>query len=95
MKSLNEQLYQSCLNYRAKHKVASRNQPVSELYEIEKEYLNSIPRFRFDTSKTVYAKVDDFSVRYEKNNYSVPTEIFVKLRLKVMLVMYVFFMKAI
>jgi hypothetical protein len=74
MKSLNEQLWQLCLNYRATHKVAGRNQSVSELYAIEKEYLNPIPRFRFDTSKTVYAKVDDFSiVRYEKNNYSVPT----------------------
>jgi len=74
MKSLNEQLWKACLNYRANHKVASRNQPVSILYAIEKEYLNAIPRFRFDTSKTAHAKVDDFStVRYEKNNYSVPT----------------------
>ena len=30
--------------------------------------------YRYDTSKTVIAKVDDFStVRFEKNNYSVPT----------------------
>lgn len=74
MKSLNEQLWKSCLDYRDNHKVSSRNQPVSVLYAIEKEYLNVIPRFRFDTSKTTNAKVDDFStVRYEKNNYSVPT----------------------
>jgi len=75
MKSLNECLCQSCLDYRANHKVASRNYPVSVLYEQEACYLNEIPKFRFDTSKTVHAKVDDFStVRYEKNNYSVPTK---------------------
>jgi len=74
MKSLNQHLWESCLDYRANHKVASRSQPVSELYAIEKEYLSAIPKFRFDTSKTAIAKVDDFStVRYEKNNYSVPT----------------------
>lgn len=74
MKPLNEQLWNSCLNYRMKHKISGRNQTVFELYTIEKEYLNAIPRFRFDTSKTAYAKVDDFStIRYEKNNYSVPT----------------------
>ncbi len=74
IKSLNEQLWQLCLNYRANHKVAGRNQSVSELYAIEKEYLNAIPKFRFDTSKTAHPKVDDFStVRYDKNNYSVPT----------------------
>lgn len=74
MKSLNQHLWKSCLDYRANHKVAGRSQSVSELYAIEKEYLNTIPRFKFDTSKTIIAKVDDFStVRYEKNNYSVPT----------------------
>ncbi len=74
MKSLNEQLLIACFNYRSNHKVASRSQSVSELYAIEKKHLTAIPRFRFDTSKTAYAKVDDFStIRYDRNNYSVPT----------------------
>jgi len=45
------------------------------MYQEEAGFLNTIPMYRFDTSKTAIAKVDDFStVRYEKNNYSVPTK---------------------
>ncbi len=74
MEQLNEHLWQSCLDYRSNHKVAGRSHPVAALYEQESKCLHSIPRYRFDTSKTVMAKVDDFStVRYERNNYSVPT----------------------
>lgn len=40
----------------------------------ESRHLSALPKFKFDTSKTVIAKVDDYStVRFEKNNYSVPT----------------------
>ncbi|KPU45769.1 hypothetical protein OXPF_10040 [Oxobacter pfennigii] len=43
------------------------------MYQKEVAALDSIPKYRFDTSKTAIARVDDFStVRYEKNNYSVP-----------------------
>ena len=75
MEELNRKLWNDCINYRESHKVESRQHPVNAMYQEELKLLNMIPRYRFDTSKTAVAKVDDFStVRYEKNNYSVPTK---------------------
>jgi len=72
---LNRKLWNDCLSYRENHKVEHRQHPVKILYQEELQSLTPIPRYRYDTSKTVMAKVDDFStVRYEKNNYSVPTK---------------------
>ncbi|MDD2402862.1 MAG: IS21 family transposase [Clostridia bacterium] len=72
---LNQQLWNSCLKYRKEHKVEHRVNTVETMYNEEINYLKVIPKYRFDTSKTVIAKVDDFStIRYEKNNYSVPTK---------------------
>ena len=74
IEELNRQLWKACVNYRESHKVQHRSHPVKVMYQEEARTLNPIPIFRFDTSKTAIAKVDDFStVRYEKNNYSVPT----------------------
>ena len=68
-------IWNDCISYREKHKVAHRQHAVHVMYQEESRFLNTIPRYRFDTSKTAMAKVDDFStVRYEKNNYSVPTK---------------------
>jgi hypothetical protein len=40
----------------------------------ENRFLIALPKFRFDTSRTALLKPDDYStVRFEKNNYSVPT----------------------
>ena len=75
IEELNQKLWNDCLKYRETHKVQSRNHPVNILYQEELGYLNPIPIFQFDTSKTVVASVDDYStVRYEKNNYSVPVK---------------------
>jgi len=75
IEELNRKLWNDCISYREKHKVAHRQHVVHVMYQEETKFLNTIPRYRFDTSKTVMAKVDDFStVRYEKNNYSVPTK---------------------
>ena len=75
IEELNRKLWNDCINYRKKHKVTHRQHPVSVMYQEETRFLKPIPKYRFDTSKTVIAKVDDFStVRYEKNNYSVPTK---------------------
>lgn len=72
---LNHKLWEDCLNYRGSHKVEKRGHPVSVMYQEELRNLNVVPLYRYDTSKTAVAKVDDFStVRYEKNNYSVPTK---------------------
>jgi len=75
IEELNRKLWNDCISYRKKHKVAHRQHSVNVMYQEETSFLKPIPRYRFDTSKTVMAKVDDFStVRYEKNNYSVPTK---------------------
>jgi hypothetical protein len=74
IEELNQKLLDACLNYRENHKVAYRQNSVKIMYLQELQFLKPIPRYRFDTSKTSTARVDDFStVRYEKNNYSVPT----------------------
>ncbi len=75
IEELNRTLWNACITYRENHKVEHRSNPVKAMYQEEVKFLSAIPRFRFDTSKTTIAKVDDFStVRYEKNNYSVPTK---------------------
>ena len=75
IEELNRKLWNSCINYRENHKVEHRSNPVYAMYQEESKFLSAIPRFRFDTSKTAIAKVDDFStIRYEKNNYSVSTK---------------------
>jgi len=75
MEELNRTLWSDCIHYREKHKVEHRQNPVNVMYQEEAKFLNAIPKYRFDTSKTAIAKVDDFStIRYEKNNYSVPTK---------------------
>jgi len=70
---LNQSLLKDCLNYRNTHKIESRSQSVKEAYEQELYFLRPIPVFRFDTSRTITPIVGDYStVRFEKNNYSVP-----------------------
>ncbi len=70
---LNEKLWEQCLKYRQDHQIQGRSNPVSVMYKKESQYLNKIPQYRFDTSRTVIANVDDFStIRFDKNNYSVP-----------------------
>lgn len=71
---LNQKLWNDCISYRHNHKVDNRQNSVMCLYQEECRLLTPVPPYRYDTSKTVMAKVDDFStVRFEKNNYSVPT----------------------
>lgn len=75
IEELNRKLWNDCISYRDNHKVTNRQNSVNIMYQEEVKCLNTIPKYRFDTSKTAIAKVDDFStVRYEKNNYSIPTK---------------------
>lgn len=75
IEELNRKLWNDCIHYRENHKVEHRQNPVYTMYQEEAKFINAIPKYRFDTSKTAIAKVDDFStIRYEKNNYSVPTK---------------------
>lgn len=75
IEELNRNLLKSCLKYRETHKIQGKSASVKTMYAEEIKCLCAIPRFKFDTSKTAVAVVDDCStVRYEKNNYSVPTK---------------------
>lgn len=70
---LNQKLLKDCLNYRDTHKVESRSSTVKEAYEQELYFLRQIPSYRFDTSRTTTPIVGDYStIRFDKNNYSVP-----------------------
>lgn len=75
IEELNQQLLKACMNYRNNHKVSSHINTVLTDYQEELKWLASIPRYRYDTSRTASAKVNDYStVRFEKNNYSVPVK---------------------
>lgn len=72
--TLNRDLLGACKDYHNHHRVQGRHQTVLEMSMEENRCLIALPKFHYDTSKTVVAKTDDFStVRFEKNNYSVPT----------------------
>jgi transposase len=74
IEELNLHMLSACQEYRKHHRIQGRNKTVLEMSIEETRFLAGIPKFRFDTSKTVVAKTDDYStVRFEKNNYSVPT----------------------
>ena len=73
IEELNIQLLRDCKKYIENHKVASHTDSVKNAYELEHFYLNSIPTYRYDTSRTITPIVGDYStVRFEKNDYSVP-----------------------
>lgn len=75
LEEFNSILIERCLHYRDTHKVESRNYTVAQQYDQERQCLYPIPPYRYDTSKTVIVKPDDFStVRFDKNFYSVPTK---------------------
>ena len=70
---LNHQLIQSCRTYRDNHKVDSRTETVAQAYAKEIRFLHAIPSYRYDTSRKATPEVGDYStVRFDKNNYSVP-----------------------
>ncbi len=73
IEELNQKLLSDCRRYISSHKVASRKCPVSEDYAREQRFLHVIPGYKFDTGKTAFSKVSDYStVRFDKNDYSVP-----------------------
>ena len=73
LEELNKTLLQSCLDYRNNHKVESHILSVKEAYDEEWYSLSQIPAYRFDTSRTATPSVGDYAtVRFDKNNYSVP-----------------------
>jgi len=72
---LNSNLLTSCTDYLNTHKVTTKKLSVKEAYSIESKHLHSVPAYQYDTSKTATPTVGDYStVRFDKNNYSVPVK---------------------
>lgn len=69
---LNVEILKRCLKYRA-HKIADRDQNVGEMAKVAKDRMTALPKYRYDSSKTIIAKVDPYStVKFDYNYYSVP-----------------------
>lgn len=69
---LNDALIKRCLKYRS-HQISRREFTVGQMAEIEKVSFTLLPKYRFDTSKSISYKVDTFStIKFDYNYYSVP-----------------------
>lgn len=72
MDELNDILMKACIRYRT-HTVPGKSLSVGEMVHIYQNNLIALPPYRFDTSRTLQMKADEFSlVRYDHNKYSVP-----------------------
>lgn len=68
---LNAEMLRKCLKYRG-HKISGREQTVGEMAQTARVRMTQLPRYIFDPSKSITARVDDFStVRFDYNYYSV------------------------
>ena len=73
MESLNEQLLESCLQYRNTHKVQGRSQSVREMFLAEQAFFHPVAPYRYETARITTPSVGDYStVRFDRNEYSVP-----------------------
>ncbi len=71
---LNSEMLRRCREYR-KHKISGKEQPVGKMALVSQAKMAPLPHYRFDSSRTITAKVDDYStVRFDLNNYSVPVK---------------------
>lgn len=69
---LNDILVKRCLKYRT-HQISRRELSVGQMADVEKSSFIPLPKYRFDTSKSITYKVDTFStVKFDYNYYSVP-----------------------
>jgi transposase len=72
IEELNKVLLERCLKYR-RHKIDRKELTVGQMVEIEKPKLTVLPKYRFDTSKSIVTKVDSFAtIKFDYNYYSVP-----------------------
>jgi len=70
---LNVEILRRCQSYRM-HTISGKNQSVGEMAMVSQARMTPLPRYKFDTSKTIIAKAGDFStVRFDCNSYSIPT----------------------
>ena len=69
---LNGLLKQKCLKYRLHH-IKGKPMNVGEMSKESEKRYTPLPPYRYDTSNTIMAKVNDFSlIRFDHNKYSIP-----------------------
>jgi transposase len=72
IQELNSELMNRCLKYR-EHKIKGKPSTVGEMAAVSRAHMTQLPRYKFDSSKTITARADSFStVRFHYNNYSIP-----------------------
>ena len=71
IEELNTELLKRCLKYR-EHQITGRSHSVGTMAKITAAKMIPLPAYKFDPSRSILAKVDDFStVRFDHNKYSV------------------------
>lgn len=74
IEELNAEIMRRCVKYR-EHKITGREQTVGIMAQSARLRMAKLPKFKFDPSKNIMARVDDFStIRFDYNNYSVPVK---------------------
>lgn len=74
IEELTAEILRRCLKYRD-HKIVGRSQTVGMMAQSASARMAQLPKFKFDPSKSITARVDDFStVRFDCNSYSVPVK---------------------
>ena len=74
IEELNNELLRRCRKYRG-HKIVGRQYSVGTMAEVAAKKMIPLPKYRFDPSKSILARVDDFAtVRFDHNKYSVPVK---------------------
>jgi len=75
LKSLQDHVVVECVNYIKYHKVKSRELPIREMYDRERQALRPLPGKRVETCVPVQALVGhDLTFFYENTKYSLPME---------------------
>jgi hypothetical protein len=63
------------MNYNNNHKIKGKNESIKELYDIDKQHLNPLPKTEYEKFKTKLVNVNDSSIfHFETNKYSVPEQ---------------------
>ena len=71
---LNNFLDEKCKLY-YQHQIQGRHQTVGEMFKMETTFLTKLPVYKFDTSRSMTVKADQFStVKFDYNYYSIPIE---------------------
>jgi len=71
LEELNAELLRRCFKYRD-HQIKGRSTSVGTMAKLSTAKMIPLPKFRFDSSRSILAQVDDFAtVRFDNNKYSV------------------------